>query len=264
MSWQRAADAILTTDTRRKVASCEVSCTNGTLRVSGFAKGSGMICPDMATMLAFVVTDMVIDRESLQAFFTPLVQKTFNAICVDGDTSPNDACMLVATNCGPVVWEQLGFSERCCCIEAFAGVMRRLSYLIVADAEGATHTVCISVENAPSKRQAFQVARCVANSPLVKTALNASDPNWGRISSAIGRSKDVSFTMDEVDFFIDGLPVFQKGQQAPDYCEASVAKAMRKDYYVLRISLNCGNEKADLFTCDLSEEYVRINNSYRS
>lgn len=258
--WPNAAEAIMTTDTRPKLASVELQSEHGACRILGIAKGSGMIAPNMATMLGFVVTDAALSSECASRLLRAATERTFNCIAVDGDTSTNDACTLSATGRSGVTLEQLG-EERF--YEALLAVMDSLAHAIVDDGEGATHVVTIRVEGAADEASAKEVARTVALSPLVKTAVYGNDPNWGRIIAAIGRAP-VAFDFRAMRCWIGEQLVFADGQVAPDYDEARAAECMRAREWELRIALGEGASSAVFRTCDFSTEYVTINASYRS
>jgi glutamate N-acetyltransferase/amino-acid N-acetyltransferase len=262
--WLLAAQGIMTTDTRPKVASCRFDIAGVPITITGIAKGAGMIKPDMATMLAFVATDARIESSLLQQLLSSAADQSFNQATVDGDTSTNDACMLVATGAsGQVISvaepEQLArFSAQLdtLCVE--------LAQAIVKDGEGATHFVTVRVREAVNREEARQVAYTVAHSPLVKTALFACDPNWGRILAAIGRSGIEQLDVSKVDVRLDDVQLCEQGGLAASYREADCARVMRQDAYTIDISLGRGNASADVWTIDFSYDYVRINADYRS
>lgn len=264
-AWLDCARAIMTTDTQPKGCSTEFAAGTGIVTVTGVAKGSGMIKPDMATMLAFIATDAAVDPDALDSILTSAVDRSFNRICVDGDTSTNDACVLVATgkcSVGEVIsktgpaYDQL--------LEQVAAVCTRLAQSIVRDGEGATKFVTIRVENGQSEAECNAVADAVATSPLVKTALYAADPNWGRILAAIGRSEGVNLDIDRVSVYLSGICIVDNGARAKDYTEEKGVAAMQEDEIEIRIDLDAGSAGACYWTCDLSHDYVTINAEYRS
>ncbi|MEN8175075.1 MAG: bifunctional glutamate N-acetyltransferase/amino-acid acetyltransferase ArgJ [Pseudomonadota bacterium] len=262
--WQRAARAIMTTDTRPKLASRQVLLGERPVTVTGMAKGAGMICPDMATMLAFVATDAAVAAPLLQTMLNEAVAPSFNAISVDGDTSTNDACVLVATGAAGGQLEReddAGFSEL---REAVEQVCMELAHAIIADAEGGTKVVRVLVEGAASTAEARGVAYTVAHSPLVKTALFAADPNWGRILAAVGRSGVTDLAIDRVRIWLDEVPVVAGGGRHPEYREAAGQAVMDNDSFTIRVSLGRGDRTAQVLTSDLSLDYVKINAEYRS
>ena len=262
--WQSAAAAIMTTDTVPKLASRSFTADGQTVTVTGMCKGSGMIRPDMATMLAFVATDARIDRTSLQQVLETAVQPSFNSITVDGDTSTNDACVLVATGQSGVDVEDetkpAGQDFR----QAVNEVCMALARAIVLDGEGATKLVEIFVEDAQSVQQARDVAYTVAHSPLVKTALFASDPNWGRILAAVGRAGVEDLDIGQVRIWLDDVCIVSGGGRDAAYTEAAGQAVMDKDAFTIRIALAQGQASTRILTCDLSYDYVKINAEYRT
>jgi glutamate N-acetyltransferase/amino-acid N-acetyltransferase len=255
-----AAEAIMTTDTFPKFLALDVRLSTGTARISGIAKGSGMICPDMATMLGFLVTDAAIEQQFLQRMLRDANSRSFNAITVDGDTSTNDMVSILAGGKGPHVAE--GSSDAACFSEALELLMTFLAKLIVIDGEGATKLVGVRVEGAVSDEDARLAAKTIANSPLVKTALHGEDANWGRIIAAAGRSGAV-FSQEEVEISFDGLPVLRAGFRA-DFSEEDAALILKKPSYTITVRIGSGPGTAVVWTCDLSKEYIEINGSYRS
>ena len=263
-AWPDCARAIMTTDTRLKGSSVTGAGPEA-FAVTGIAKGAGMIKPDMATMLAFIATDAKVDQGALERILKNAVDESFNRICVDGDTSSNDACVLVATGknragkvtgaTGPA-YQQLEAQVTEACI--------RLAQDIVRDGEGATKFVTIRVDNARSETECTAVADAVATSALVKTALYASDPNWGRILAAIGRSGGVDLDIDRISLHLNGVCVVAIGARAKSYTEDQGTAAMHDDEIEIRIDLNGGSASASYWTCELSHDYVTINAEYRS
>ena len=261
--WERAAAAILTTDTRTKLRSVEVSLDGQCCRITGIAKGAGMICPNLATMLAFVATDAAIDVELLDSLLTSAVSASFNRITVDGDTSTNDAVTLSAT--GQTGVEVTAGSEHAeHFAQALTALMIELAQDIVRDGEGASKFVEIRVTGGESEEVCDQVARTVAHSPLVKTALFAADPNWGRILAAIGRAGLDDLDTDSVSIHINGVLVAEKGARAHSYTEAQGQVAMASEDLRIDIALNRGDAEAVIWTTDLSYDYVKINAEYRT
>lgn len=261
--WRDAAAAIMTTDTRPKLASTIVEGGDGlegACRVMGIAKGSGMIAPNMATMLAFVVTDAVIPGERAQTMLRAAAERSFNCIAVDGDTSTNDACTLSATGASGLTLERVGEAQFC---DALDAVMQSLARAIVRDGEGATRVVTIRVEGAGSDADAREIARVVALSPLVKTAVYACDPNWGRIIAALGRAP-AAFDFGALRCWIGDELVFADGRVAETYGEEKAAAQMQSPEWDLRIVVGSGSGAATFTTCDFSVDYVKINAEYRS
>jgi glutamate N-acetyltransferase/amino-acid N-acetyltransferase len=262
--WLDAAHGIMTTDTVPKLASRQVELGGHQVTVTGMAKGAGMIRPDMATMLAFVATDASVDEELLHDCLTRAVAHSFNRITIDGDTSTNDACVLVATGHGTLP-RLTRADER---YERFAAtvaeVCEDLAKAIVRDGEGATKFVTVAVEQGETPEECLQVAYTVAHSPLVKTALFASDPNWGRILAAVGRAGLPALDVDAVTIHLDDVCIVRGGGRAPDYTEAAGQDVLRRKEFTIRVGLGRGNCSECVWTCDLSYDYVRINAEYRS
>lgn len=260
--WQAAAEAIRTTDTVPKTASRRVALSGGTITVTGMAKGSGMIRPDMATMLGFVATDAALDASEVDGLLREAVDRSFHCITVDGDTSTNDAVTLSATGASGV---PLGDSaDREHLDEAITAVCIELAQAIVRDAEGATRFAEIAVAGGRDEDECRRVAFTVAHSPLVKTALFGGDPNWGRILAAIGRAGVGDLDIAGVDIALGDLPVVAGGQPRADYDEARAAQIMGEDDVRIAIALGRGSASARVWTSDLSYEYVRINADYRT
>ncbi|MBB3231594.1 bifunctional glutamate N-acetyltransferase/amino-acid acetyltransferase ArgJ [Halomonas stenophila] len=259
--WAAAGEGILTTDTRPKGASVTVPLGDETLTINGISKGSGMIRPNMATMLAFVATDAAIEPRVLETLLQESVARSFNCITVDGDTSTNDACMLISTGRGVAVADE----ERLAVFRnALQRVMTELAQAIVRDGEGATKFVSLQVEGAVTRREALDVAFTVAHSPLVKTALAASDANWGRILAAVGRAPLEGFDVSRVTIDLGDVRLVERGGRAAGYTEQAGSSVMARDEIAIRIDLGRGEEGATVWTTDLTREYVAINADYRS
>lgn len=262
-NWLDAATGILTTDTRPKLASRTVMVGDKKVAISGFAKGAGMIKPNMATMLAYVFTDAQIKQNDLDALLEESVNASFNRITVDGDTSTNDCCMLTATGKSGVAIRQdeTGFELF---KEALNGVFEDLATGLIRDAEGATKFVTVQVCGGATEKECLQVAYCVAESPLVKTAMFASDPNWGRILAAVGRAGIDNLDINRVRLFLNDTCIVSAGAVHETYTEAAGQQEMDKTEITIRIELGRGNVNETVWTSDLSNEYVRINADYRS
>lgn len=262
--WLGAAQAIMTTDTVAKGVSRQVATAAGTVTVTGIAKGAGMIRPDMATMLAFIACDANISANGLQAMLQRVTAASFNAVTVDGDTSTNDAAILMAT--GRVGDQPL--SEKGADFAAVEAAIREvcqyLAQAMVRDGEGAKRFIELEVLGARSVDEARQVAYTIAHSPLVKTACFAGDANWGRILAAVGRSGLVDLDVSRIDIHIDDVALIEQGEPHPEYTEAAGAAVFAKDEYRIRIHLGRGDQQATIWTCDLGYEYVRINADYRT
>ena len=259
-NWLAAAEGIMTTDTLAKAFSCQVLIQGKRLTITGIAKGSGMIKPDMATMLSYVATDADIETDELNSLLNQAVAASFNSITVDGDTSTNDACVLIATAASG----QQVTSSNTEFVEALSQIFQQLAQAIIRDAEGATKFVEIEVSQAASLDDAREVAYCIAHSPLVKTALFASDPNWGRILAAIGRANIEQLDIDKVDLFLGDTCLLTGGLPDLEYTEAKGQTAMDGEEICIRVALNNGDRSATIWTSDLSYEYVKINAEYRS
>lgn len=258
--WLNAAQAIMTTDTVLKGSSRRLDFDGVPVTITGIAKGSGMICPDMATMLAFVATDARIAAPELQRCLDRAVERSFNRITVDGDTSTNDACMLLATGRAA----EITGAHRESFQAALDELCLELAQSIVRDGEGATKFVEIAVSGAAGMEDALTVARTIAHSPLVKTALSASDANWGRILAAVGRAPVTQLDMSRIALSINGCPILRSGGIDPDYTEERGMAAMAGEEILIAVDLGVGSGRGSVWTCDLSGEYVRINAEYRT
>ncbi len=263
--WEAAAAAIMTTDTRPKLVSHQFEIGGVTARVVGIAKGSGMIRPDMATMLAYLATDLAVEPVLLQSCLNLAVEPSFNSITVDGDTSTNDACVLLASGASslPPVSERESEAYRRLS-EAVAAVCMELAREIVRDGEGATKLVEVVVEQAADRDEAREVAYTIAHSPLVKTALFASDPNWGRILAAVGRAGLRQLVIERVEIWLDDVCIVRDGGRAADYTEEAGQAVMDRPEFSIRVRLGRGEAQTRVLTCDLSYDYVKINAEYRT
>ncbi len=263
--WARAAQGIMTTDTRPKAASRQLQLQGNTVSITGIAKGAGMIKPNMATMLSFIATDAAIAPALLDTIIQQAISQSFNRITIDGDTSTNDACLLVATGQAAVeLIDSEANPDYVTLRDAITEVFIELAQGLVRDGEGATKFVTVAVNTAGSEAEALKVAYTIAESPLVKTALFASDPNWGRLLAAIGRTGVENLQVDQISIYINEVLIAEKGCRAASYSEEQGVAAMAEEEIVIRIELGRGQQTATIWTCDLSEEYVRINADYRS
>lgn len=262
--WAAAANAIMTTDTRVKHFSTQISRNGTTYVVSGMTKGAGMIHPNMATMLAFIATDADIDESDLQVLLRDFAGASFNRITIDGDTSTNDACVLSATcatsdgsplSPGHPHWDPV--------VDGIGRVFDALAKSIVRDGEGATKFVEITVDGA-SEQDNISVATTVAQSPLVKTALFASDPNWGRILAAVGRAPVPALRIEEISIWLGDYQIVDKGEHVVSYDESVAAQIMEKSDIELKIRIGTEGNTVQVWTCDFSYDYVRINAEYRT
>ena len=258
--WTDAAQGILTTDTRAKGSSTQFG-SDKPVTITGIAKGSGMIKPNMATMLAYVATDAVINEELLHRALTLATEKSFNRITVDSDTSTNDSVVLVATGASGVIIDEESFDSF---LENLCQVFTDLAQAIIRDAEGSTKFVTVVVDTAINQSEALKVAYTIAESPLVKTALSASDPNWGRILAAIGRSGIEDLDVNEVQILLNSVLIADHGARAPSYSEEAGQAAMQPEDIEIRVCLNRGDASEVVWTSDLTHEYVRINAEYRT
>ncbi len=261
-AWADAAHGILTTDTAAKGVSLR---SDAGWVMTGISKGAGMIRPDMATMLAFIATDAAVSAPVLDALLKEAVEASFNRITVDGDTSTNDAVTLVATGAAgsPTITAVDSAQGR-----AFAAALEatcvQLAQAIVRDGEGATRFVTVRIEGARNRAEALAVAYAIAHSPLVKTALFAGDPNWGRLLAAIGRAGIDDLDVTGVDLFLDDVRIAVAGSVAPEYREADGARVMAQPEILIRAHLGRGDATETVWTTDLSYDYVKINAEYRS
>ena len=266
-AWLEAAQAIMTTDTFPKLATASAVLGKATVRINGFAKGAGMIAPDMATMLAFVFTDAPIAAPALRALLKGEVEDTFNAVTIDGDTSTSDTLLLFATGAaarsGAPRISNAGDARLKDFRRALHAVLADLSEQIARDGEGARKLVEIEVEGAVSKASARRIAMSIANSPLVKTAIAGEDANWGRVVMAVGKAGEPA-DRDKLAIWFGGIRVAHKGMRDPAYDEAKVSAAMKEQTISLKVALGLGRGRDRVLTCDLTKDYVAINGDYRS
>ncbi|HYC36816.1 MAG TPA: bifunctional glutamate N-acetyltransferase/amino-acid acetyltransferase ArgJ [Usitatibacter sp.] len=263
--WLDAAEAIMTTDTVPKAVSRQVVIDGKTITVTGIAKGAGMIEPNMATMLGIIATDAAIGDEALQYMARHVADRSFNAITIDGDTSTNDTLLLVATNRAgnpEIVGE--GTAEFGKLAVTVTEVAQLLAQAIVRDGEGATKFMTVHVEEGASRKECFAVAKSIANSPLVKTAFFACDPNLGRILAAVGKAGIADLDASRVGMFLGDVQVVEKGGRAAGYREEQAKRVMKEAEITIRVTLGRGVDSATVWTCDFSYDYVKINADYRS
>ncbi|MFT6952668.1 MAG: glutamate N-acetyltransferase/amino-acid N-acetyltransferase, partial [Paraglaciecola sp.] len=253
--WLEAAEGIMTTDTFPKAITEQVTISGETVTITGITKGSGMIKPDMATMLAYVATDAKIEKALLDELIKQAVACSFNSITVDGDTSTNDACILIATGQAGVEVN----AETSDFIQALIRVFKYLAQSIIRDAEGATKFVEIEVKNALSLEDAREVGYTIAHSPLVKTALFASDANWGRILAAVGRARIDTLDVSSIDLYLGNTCLLKNGMPDSQYREELGQQEMNKEEIKITVDLNQGRCSTSIWTSDLSYEYVKIN-----
>ncbi|MEC9385370.1 MULTISPECIES: bifunctional glutamate N-acetyltransferase/amino-acid acetyltransferase ArgJ [unclassified Marinobacter] len=262
--WAEAASGIMTTDTRPKGASRQLDLDGHRVTISGISKGAGMIRPNMATMLGFIATDARLAPEVLQTLASELGEKSFNRITIDGDTSTNDACMLMASGQygGPEITADSPLLP--VLRAALQEVYLELAHAIVRDGEGATKFVTIDVSGAANQQEALDVAYTVAHSPLVKTALFASDPNWGRILAAVGRAGVENLDLNALEIYLGDVCLVRNGGRADDYSEARGQAVMDQEEITIAIDLKRGTVRETVWTCDFSHDYVTINAEYRT
>jgi glutamate N-acetyltransferase/amino-acid N-acetyltransferase len=263
--WLNVAKSMMTTDTIPKAVSSQISIANSTVSITGIAKGSGMIKPDMATMLSFVATDANITKDALDKIRDHALFKSFNRITVDGDTSTNDSFLLISTGAidAPII-DKKDSKEFKILENEIIKVCRELAQAIVRDGEGATKFISIQVDEGIDSSECLSVAYKVAESLLVKTAFTASDPNWGRIIAAIGNSNIRDLDIHKIDVYIEDICIVNNGERSKTYSEDKGKKVMRQNEIILRINLRRGAFSEEIWTTDLSYEYIKINAEYRS
>lgn len=260
-AWQAAAQAIMTTDTRPKLVSRQVILDGKTVTLTGIAKGAGMIRPDMATMLSFLATDAGIEQGTLQACLRNAVNKSFNRITVDGDTSTNDSVVLMASGRSGVQVHADELAEFQLLLD---DVCVELARAIVRDGEGATKLINVVVEQGANKKECARVAYAIAHSPLVKTAFFASDPNWGRILAAVGYAGVDNLDIDKILIYLDDVCIVREGGRAASYTEEQGRQVMQQAEITVRVVLQRGQAITTVWTCDFSYDYVKINAEYRT
>jgi|MEHZ01.4.fsa_nt_MEHZ011100959.1_6 glutamate N-acetyltransferase/amino-acid N-acetyltransferase len=263
--WPEVARAIMTTDTRPKLVQKEFELSGSVIKLSGIAKGAGMIHPNMATMLAYIVSDIAITEEVAQQWHLELCEKTFNRATVDGDTSTNDSCILACTGKAGNLLIDNSDSEDALIVKAqIFEIYRELAQAIVRDGEGATKFVTIEVSGGNSEDECKKVGFSVAHSPLVKTALFACDPNWGRILAAVGNADIDNLNIDAIEIALDQVPLVERGAVHSEYSEVLGQEIFDKPEFTIYINLNRGGCTEEIWTTDLSHDYVRINAEYRT
>ena len=264
-NWATAAEGIMTTDTLPKGASRQITLAGQTVTITGISKGAGMIRPNMATMLGYVATDAKVAQPVLQQMLRQAADLSFNRITIDGDTSTNDSCMLIATGQAAMAEiTDVASAEYAQLAEAVNTVMLELAQAIVRDGEGATKFVTVQVNGGGNRNECLDVAYAVAHSPLIKTALFASDPNWGRILAAVGYAGVPDLDVERIDVHLNEVCIARNGGRAAEYTEAQGAEVMAQAEITIRIELGRGEFSETIWTTDLSHEYVRINAEYRT
>jgi glutamate N-acetyltransferase/amino-acid N-acetyltransferase len=263
-AWDSVARAIMTTDTRPKACSRQLELGGRTVTLTGISKGAGMIKPNMATMLGYIFTDAALSADDAGALVRAAADKSFNRITIDGDTSTNDCCMLVATGASGVRVAALAADERQRFAATLTEVFVQLATAIVRDGEGATKFVTIRVDGGASVQECLQVGYAIGESPLVKTALFAADPNWGRMLAAVGRAGLPQLQLDQVEIWFDDVCVVEAGARAASYTEAAGQRVLNNAEFTITVKLGRGMVGETLWTCDLSHDYVTINAEYRT
>lgn len=263
-NWDKAAQAIMTTDTFAKGVSKVIEIEGQTITLNGISKGAGMIQPNMATMLGFIATDAKIAQALLQECLAVAVEQSFNRITVDGDTSTNDACVVMASGCSPAPEIKQDSENYKIFADALMTVCKQLAEAIVRDGEGATKLMRIVVEQALNDEEAVRVGKTIAHSPLVKTAFFASDPNWGRILAAVGRAGVENMVLEDVQLYLDDVCIVRNGGRADDYTEEAGQRVMNREEITVTVKLGRGDAMQEVLTCDLSYDYVKINAEYRT
>jgi glutamate N-acetyltransferase/amino-acid N-acetyltransferase len=259
-----AAKAIMTTDTFAKVATATVDLDGVPVKISGIAKGSGMIAPDMATMLSFVFTDAPISAPVLKSLLQPAIDTSFNAVTVDSDTSTSDTCLVFATQKAAIAPITSADDPRAKTFaKALGEVLHELAIHVVRDGEGATKMVTVTVEGAESDKSAFRIAQSIANSPLVKTAIAGEDANWGRVVMAVGKAGEPA-DRDLLSINFGDIRVATDGERDPGYDEAATSAYMKNEDIEIRVGIGLGAGLATVYTCDLTHGYITINGDYRS
>ncbi len=263
-NWDSAARAIMTTDTFAKGASMVIDIGGHPVTITGISKGAGMIQPNMATMLGFIACDVCIDQVLLQQCLSAAVEVSFNRITVDGDTSTNDACVLLASGCSDAPEILPNSDHYAIFADALTTVCKRLAELIIRDGEGATKLMRIVVEQAQTSAEAVLVAKTIAHSPLVKTAFFASDPNWGRILAAVGRAGVADMDIEKIEIYLGTVCIVENGGRSSAYTEQDGQRVMKQEEIVVTIRLGRGVACEEVLTCDFSYDYVKINAEYRT
>ena len=263
--WAQAAEAIMTTDTLPKAASRQLQIGGKSVSITGISKGAGMIRPNMATMLGFIATDAVVDAALMQALVSEAADFSFNRISIDGDTSTNDSFVLIATGqAGHAPITALDSADGRALRTALIAVAEQLAQAIVRDGEGATKFITVQIDGGKTVDECRQVAYAIAHSPLVKTAIFASDPNLGRILAAVGYAGIDDLEQTLIDLFLDDVHVAKSGGRHADYREEDGQRVMKQSEITVRVDLHRGPAQATVWTCDLSYDYVKINADYRS
>jgi len=256
-----AANALLTTDRKVKIATEKFKVGRKEIIITGIAKGAGMVHPNMATMLSFIMTDARIDKDALTSALKEACRVSFNAISIDGDMSPNDTVLILANGLAGNGTIKRGTKEYRAFVKALKNVSFKLAKNIVEDGEGATKFVTVYVENAVTERDAEKVARMIANSCLVKTSIHGENPNWGRVASSVGSSGAAGIKPNKFEIYLDGVLLFKRGKFTTPGRD-KISKVYKRKNVEITVNLNAGRKNAVIWTCDLSKRYVEINSHY--
>ena len=262
--WESFSKAILTTDTITKKISRSISLLGKKIYISGVAKGSGMIMPNMATMLSFVATDIKINKNDLNKILKKITNNSYNMITVDGETSTNDASLLIATGKSKINFNSLKKDDKNLFLTTLENIYIDLAKMIVRDGEGASKFITINIKNVATHIDAKKIAMSIAKSPLVKTAMFAEDPNWGRILCAIGNVDTKIKDLSKIEIYIGNFLVFTKNQINKKYVESKVKKYLKNKNIDITVKYNSGSKSATIWTTDLTYEYIKINADYRT
>ena len=263
-SWIDFSNSILTTDTCNKIISKKIKISGKIITITGVAKGSGMIMPNMATMLSFVATDIKIEKTELKKMLKKLTESSYNMITVDGDTSTNDSSILIATGKSLLSYESLTLKDKKIFYKCIESIYKELAKKIIYDGEGATKFVTINVKKVNTKKQGKEIAMSIANSLLVKTALFAQDPNWGRILSAIGNANINIKNLSNITISLGKILIFKDNKLYKKYNEKLAYKYLKNKNIEINVVINTGKEETTVWTTDLSYEYIKINAEYRT
>ena len=263
-NWVNFSKSILTTDTKNKTSSKRLNINGEIITITGVAKGSGMIHPNMATMLSFVATDIKISKTLLNSIHKKVIDKSYNMITVDGDTSTNDSSILISTAKSKLSYEKLNDKDKKIFYNGIESLYIELAKYIIRDGEGATKFISININKIKDKKQGKSIGMSVANSLLVKTALFAEDPNWGRILSAIGNSDTSIKDFSNIEIYLGKILIFKNNKMYEKYTEKSAAKYLKNKDIEINIVINNGKERVTVWTSDLSYEYIKINAEYRT
>lgn len=263
-NWVNLSKSILTTDKKSKILSNKFFIKGKNISITGVAKGSGMIMPDMATMLSFVATDLIINKKTLNSLLKKITDISYNMITVDSDTSTNDSSILIATGKSKLNYNSLSLQEKNLFFDHLKKIYQGLAKKIIEDGEGATKLIQIDVKNAKTTIDAKKIAMSIANSPLVKTAIFAEDPNWGRILAAIGKADTTNKLLPEIKIYLGKILVYENNKLSHKYNEAAAKKYLKNKNINIIVHYNSGKQDATVWTSDLSYEYIKINANYRT